>query len=899
MGKNIRNYKAEAILRDGSSILIRALRSDDTDRLHDLFSRMSRRSVYFRFFHTQEWISLDALAHFTDLDFDRHVALAAVVREEDEEIIAGIGRYSVIDGGRGKPTRAETSFAVADRYQRRGMGTLLLEHLARIARARGIEEFEADVVGENNRMMKVFAGSGFGAKRSIEGGIFSISLATRETEELREAQLRREQEAAAQSIRPIFCPASVAVVGASRQEGSIGAALLSNIVRCGYTGKVYPINPKATEINGLTVYPSLAEVPGPVELAIISVPAPIVEQAIRDCAAAGARAVVVISSGFGEASPEGREAEERIRELVRASGMRMVGPNCMGIVNTDPAYSLNATFIPPWPPAGNIGMMSQSGALGYSILERIQSLNIGLSTFVSVGNKADVSGNDLLAYWSEDERTNVIVLYLESFGNPAKFSRIAPEIARRKPIVAVKSGRSAAGTRAASSHSAALASLDVAVDALFEQAGVIRTDTLEQLFDVSLLLSTQPIPRGPNVGVITNAGGPGILLADACEAKGLKLPEFSESTVEQLRSFLPFQAGVTNPVDMIASATPEHYQRAVEIVGKDPKVDSVIVIYIPPQLHPPEEIPLALGRAAGNVPLEKPVLTVFMSYRGAPAVLSRGPRGRIPSYSFPENAALALSAAEKYGRWRNRPAGSVLQLDPFARAAIRAVIDRVLSRSSGSVWLDPHDLATVLSAAGIDLAASEQARVGEALEAGRRMGYPLVVKVQSDQVLHKTDVGGVLLGIENRDQLKAAIETLTERMAAIGVTLENVLLQREVRGGIEALVGVTADPTFGPLLVCGLGGVLVELLRDVSFRLTPVSDIDAAEMIGKLRASKLLDGYRGAPAGDREGLIRIIRQVSALVDIVPEIRELDLNPVKVLAPGRGAVAVDGRMRIAR
>ncbi|MFQ5666164.1 MAG: acetate--CoA ligase family protein, partial [Candidatus Binatia bacterium] len=513
------------------------------------------------------------------------------------------------------------------------------------------------------------------------------------------------------------------------------------------------------------------------------------------------------------------------------------------------------------------------------------------------GNKADVSGNDLLCYWADDARTRVIVLYLESFGNPRKFARIAPDIARHKPIVAVKSGRSAAGTRAASSHSAALASLDVAVDALFEQAGVIRTNTLEELFDVAALLSTQPVPPGTRVGVVTNAGGPGILLADSCEARGLELPELSPRTLAALRTFLPAQAGLANPIDMIASATAEQYTRAIEMVGADPHVDSVVVIYIPPLVSDPDDIARAIARGAGAVPAHKPVLSVFISSKGAPPMLSTGPRGRLPAYSFPENAAMALAAVAQYGRWRGRPRGAPLTLDRFAHSTVRAVVDRVLGDNGVPQWLQPTDLAAVLRAAGISFATVEQARVDEAVAAAQRMGYPLVAKAIAPGVIHKSDVGGVIMGLRDAEAVAVAVDTLETRMRDVGTSLDGVLLQREVSGGIEALVGVTTDPTFGPLVVCGLGGILVELLRDVSFRLTPVSDVDAAEMIDKLRSRKLLDGYRGGAPGDRDALIAVIMRVSALVEIIPELRELDLNPVKVLSPGEGAIVVDGRMRI--
>jgi acetyl coenzyme A synthetase (ADP forming)-like protein len=877
---------------------MRALRADDRELLLELFGSLSQRSVYFRFFRARNWLSAGELELFTNLDFVRRVALAATLRESGRERIIGVGRYTETPESSGEIRCAEVAFVVADGHHGRGVGTLLLEHLTLIARTHGITGFEADVLGENHQMLKVFSDSGFKVKRSLESGVIHVSFSTEATEESAEAQQRRERHAAAQSLRAILNPRSIAIIGASRRPGTIGAALAANLKQCGYTGAIYPINPKAGEIDGLTAYPCIAAVGQPVDMALISVPAPAVEQAVRDCANAGVRGVVVISSGFGEVSSQGREIEKRLRQLARSSGMRMIGPNCMGVLNTDPAVSMNATFVPSWPPAGNIGVLSQSGALGYVILNHIQSLNVGVSTFVSVGNKADVSGNDLLAYWIEDPETKVIVLYLESFGNPRKFARIAPELARTKPVVAIKAGRSTAGKRAASSHSAALASLEVAVDALFEQAGVLRVDTLEELMDVAILLSSQPLPAGPRVGIITNGGGPGILLADACEAHGLTLPELTPETQEQLRPLLPAQANLANPVDMIASATGAQYAAALRLMGADPNIDAVIVIYIPPQLHPPEEVAHAIASAAGEVPPEKPVLTVFMWPKGAPRLLSTGPRGCLPSYGFPENAAIALSAAERYRQWRKRPRGNVLSLEPCARAAIRAVVDRALASADGPAWLGPSDLATILRASGIEFAAAEQVCIGEAPGAAERMGYPLVLKVQSDQVLHKSDVGGVITGLHRREDVVSALETLSQRMQRIGITLERVLLQREIRGGIEALVGVATDPAFGPLVVCGLGGVLVEVLQDVSFRLTPVSDADAEEMLARLRSGRLLDGYRGAAPGDRQALVRVIRQVSALVELVPELRELDLNPVKVLEPGKGAIAVDGRMRIA-
>jgi acetyl coenzyme A synthetase (ADP forming)-like protein len=893
------HYATEALLKDGGSIHIRALRPDDKALLLEHFQRLSATSVYFRFLGAKKRLTDEELTRFTELDFVRNAALVATLRDGQRERIIGVGRYAALADESGRATRAEIAFAVLDEYQGRGIGTLLLEHLAPIARENGITEFEADVLGENNQMLLVFASSGFKVQRSLEAGVFHVSFPTAETEQYLTASLQRELAATAKSVETFLHPRSVAVVGASRRAGTIGAALVRNLKHCGFKGPIYPINPNSGEVDGLRAHASASSVGEPVDLAVVAVPAAEVEAVVRDCARAGAHGVVVISAGFAEVNESGRQAQQRLTELVRASGMRMVGPNCMGLLNTDPAVSLNATFAPNWPPAGNIAMSSQSGALGLAILDYVRLRNLGVSTFVSVGNKADVSSNDLLAYWADDPRTEVIVLYLESFGNPRKFARIAPEVARRKPIVAVKSGRSAAGTRAASSHSAALANLDVAVDALFEQAGVIRTNTLEELFDVVALLSTQPLPSGRRVGVVTNAGGPGILLADACEAHELELPQLSAATLETLRGFLPAQAGYSNPIDMIASASPEQYARTIEAVGNDANVDALVVVYIPPLVTRPEEVAEAIARSAGTVPASKPILTVFITSEGAPAILHGGPRGRLPSYSFPENVALALAHAERYARWRIRARGSTVKLERFGEEIIRAVIDRVLETAEGHVWLEPRDLATILRAAGIEFAAAEQTSVEEAIVVAERLGYPLVAKAIAPTVVHKSDVGGVILGLRSAEEVSAAARTLAERMQAIGARLDGVLLQREVEGGIEALVGVTNDPVFGPLVVCGLGGVLVELLRDVCFRLPPVTDLDATEMIGKLRSAKLLDGYRGLPAGDREALAAVIQRVSALVELIPELRELDLNPVKVLAPGEGAVVVDGRMRIGR
>jgi len=887
-------YAADALLRDGSSIHIRAIRADDKERLQAHFHGLGFDSVRFRFLGAKKELTPAELRYFTELDFSRHVGLVALRRHDEAEEFIGVGRYICAEDDH---RRAEFALAVLDGWQGRGVGTLLMEHLARIAATDGVERFEADILATNRKMFDVVVALGFHVGESSRGGVIHAWFPIEPTPETRRASDERAWHAASEGVRALLHPRSVAVVGASRDPSSIGAALVANLVRHGFRGAIYPVNRRADHVEGLRAYPTLGAIGHPVDLVIVAVPAAGVEAVVEECGRTGARGVVVISAGFAEVSEKGAEVQRRLRDLARECGLRLVGPNCMGVINTDPAVSLDATFAPTFPPAGNVGMLSQSGALGVAVLDYARALDLGVSTFVSVGNKADVSGNDLLAYWKDDPRTEVIALYLESFGNPRRFARLAPEVARRKPIVAVKSGRSAAGTRAASSHSAALACLDVAVDALFEQAGVIRTETLEDLFDVVSLLSTQPVPPGPRVGVVTNAGGPGILLADACAARGLDLPELSPSTMDSLRAFLPATASVKNPVDMIASAHADDYARAIAAVGADPNVDSVVVIFVPPLANSAGGIAEAIARGAGAVPAKKPVLTVFLSSRGAPPALATGPRGRLPSYSFPENAARALAAAERYGGWRARPAGETLRLGARARSAVRAIVDRALAGHDEPFWLDVAEAESLLRACDIAVADTRLAAPDRAPALAESMGFPLVAKAVSAGLLHKSDVGAVVLGLHSAEDVRAAVATLKDRLAAVGRPLDRVLLQREVAAGLEALVGVVTDPTFGPLIVCGLGGVQVELLRDASFRLPPVTDVDAAEMIERLRMKALLDGYRGSPPADRAALTLLLQRVSALVEAVPELRELDLNPVKVRARGEGAVVVDARVRL--
>jgi acetyl coenzyme A synthetase (ADP forming)-like protein len=689
----------------------------------------------------------------------------------------------------------------------------------------------------------------------------------------------------AHTLAPFFEPACVAVVGASRERNKIGSEILHNLVATGFTGVVVPVHPTADTIQGLKAYPRVADIPTPVDLVVIVVPAAQVPAAVDDCLAKQVGAICIISAGFGEVGAEGRAIERDLVRKIRGAGCRLIGPNCMGLLNTDPRFALNATFSPVYPPAGVVAMSTQSGALGLAILDYARQLNIGISSFVSVGNKADVSGNDLLQYWETDPRTAVILLYLESFGNPSKFSHLARRISRSKPIVALKSGRSAAGARAAASHTGALASSDDFVDALFHQAGVIRTDTVTELFDVATLLARQPLPRGRRTAILTNAGGPGILAADACLAHGLVAAELSADTRAQLRAFLPAAAAVNNPVDMLASAAPDHYRRALQLLLADPQVDSVIVIFIPPLITNADEVATAIAEAAAQGP-GKPVAGVFMRSHAAPESLAA-----VPCYAFPEPAAIALARVAAYGEWRERPLGEVPALPDFQAGLARAVVETALQRGGG--WLTAMEANALISAVGIATPRSHLATsVDEAVAAAAQLGFPVAVKAVGAALLHKTEHRALRLNLGSASAVRIAATDLT---TALADRMDGLLVQRMVSGGAEMMIGAINDPIFGHVVVCGSGGVLVDLLADSACRLHPVTDRDAHEMVDALQGVRLLRGFRGAEPADEAAFKDAILRISALVGLCPEIQELDLNPVKVL-PG-GVSAIDVRVRV--
>jgi len=859
----------DVILKDGGTLRLRPPASSDADAVLDFLQRLSERSLYLRFHGIRQvdrafaesvldpdWLETGALAGWLG---DRVVGLANYVRLRD-------------------PSVAEVAFVVADEEQGRGIGTRLLEQLAARAAETGIRRFVAQVMAENQAMLSVFTEAGFDVVRELEHGEVEVSFPIASTESFQTRVEKRDHVGVTASLRPFFEPDSVAVIGASRRRGSIGGELFRNVIEADFAGAAYPVNRGGDPVAGVRAYSSIGEIPDPVDLAVICVPAAQVLDAAAEALQKGIRAICVISSGFAETGAEGRDRQEKLLALVRAHGVRLLGPNCLGIASSKP--KLNATFAPRALPAGRIGFSSQSGALGLALLEQ-GSARLGFSAFVSIGNKADVSSNDLLEWWEDDPETDVVLLYLESFGNPRKFGRISRRVARRKPILALKAGATAAGAKAASSHTAALAGSEAAVEALFRQAGVVRARTLEELVDVAGLLSTQPLPHGRRVGVLTNAGGLGILCADACEGAGLELPDLAERTREALADVLPRESSVANPVDMLGSATGATYELAIPPLLADPRLDALIVLFVPPVVAGASEVAASIRRAVEATPSDKPVLAVVISAGGTPPELLESD---LASFAYPESAARALGLAADRGEWLRRPAGTVPELEGVDPAAARTVVDGALKGSS-ETWLDPASTRELLGAYGIPLVPERTAESADrAVATAADLGFPVVVKTAAAGV-HKTESGGVALDLRDEEQVREAVER-------IGLP---VIVQPYLKGGAELLAGVVQDPVFGPLVAFGPGGVFAELIGDAGFRIAPLTDLDAEELVTGGKAGRLVAGFRGTPAADPVALADLVLRLGRLAEEFPEVSELDLNPV--IAGPDGCLAVDARVRL--
>jgi len=693
-----------------------------------------------------------------------------------------------------------------------------------------------------------------------------------------------------EKLKIAFSPRSVAIIGASRKPGSIGNEFLRNVIDEEFNGPIYPVNPKAEHVRSIKAYASVKDIPGEVDLAVVIVPAPFVCEVVEQCVEKGVGSLLVISGGFREMGPAGEEREKKLKEIVEKNNIRMIGPNCLGIINTNENIKLNATFSKARPRRGRIGFISQSGALGIAILNYANQLGLGLSKFASIGNKTNVSANDLLEMLEHDEDTDLILLYLENFGNPRNFTRITKKLIKKKPIIAVKSGRSSAGARAARSHTGSLAESETATDALFDECGVIRVQSIEELFDTAMALSFQKLPSGNRLAIITNAGGPAIMTADACAGYGVSIAEFTPETLNLLNSQLPEETAKHNPVDLIGDATRERYNVALNAVLKDPNVDAAIVIFVPPIMT--NELDIAQAIIDASKWSEKPILSCFMGARTDSPGYSMLLANRVPTYVFPENAVRALSDMIKYKKYRDRPESDVMRFD-VNKGAVTKIIGE-LGEQGG--MLPMSEVLKVLHAYGIQTPEYKVVKnVEDALDVAAEVGFPVVMKGISAKLVHKTEAKAVVLDIHNNEELITQYRDLIKRMASKDIQLEGVMVQKMCSGGKEGIIGVTYDQHFGHIVMFGMGGIYVEVLKDVSFAIAPVTKAEAQQLITSIKSYPILKGVRGEVTVDMQAAEETIMRVDQLVEDFPMIAEMDLNPIYMMT--KGCIAVDARIRV--
>lgn len=890
-------YETEVVLNDGSVMILRPIKVDDVDRFLAFVSRLGADSQYLWMHHILPQMTPEDAQRFCTVDYINSFVLVGEVLKQNKKEIVAVGRYSRLP----KKTSAVIAIVIEDAWRRKGIGTRLIENLVKAAKDNGIITFEADVSAKNNDVMALLKGYGYHIDRQIEDDAVHVAFPLAPTQQVMRKEEERDRAATIASIRHLVSPKSVALIGASRYPGTIGHLMLRCILQGGYTGTVYPVNPNVSSVMAVKTYQSILDVPDEVEMAVIVVPAKFVCKVADECGQKGVKTLIVISDGFRETGPEGAAREQELRDIAFGHGMRIAGPNCMGILNTDPAVSLNSTFSPVFPPAGNVAFLSQSGAMGLTILEYANNLNLGVSTFVSVGNRVDISPNDLLEYWEQDKATDVILLYLESFGNPRKFAQIARRVSQKKPIVVVKGGSTAAGSKAAASHTGSMATSEISTEVLFNYAGIIHVNTTEELFDVASVLSNQPLPKGRRLAILTNGGGPGIIAADASARQNLLLPTFSDETKAKLKAVIKRDIVINNPLDTTAGATAQEFHDILQVLAQETDVDAVLSIFIPPIVSNREASEEAVRKVAPVFwKQQKPLVACFLGERGSTAKL--GSEGHfVPCYPFPEEAVAALARAMDYAENQRKPVGSVPKFEGIERAKARRLIEHAMTENSQRpFWLSPTETYALLDCYGIRTAPMVEATSADAAaDAAEKMGFPVVVKLVSATITHKTDVGGVVVGVNSKADVKKAFETIKANLTKIGKEkeMQGVMVQKMINGGVETIVGVTLDPSFGPLMMFGAGGIYAELLKDVAIRLPPLTDLDAKEMIKSIKMAKLLEGYRGTPPGDTDAAEDLLLRLSAMVEDIHQISELDFNPVKVMPKGEGCWVVDARIML--
>jgi acyl-CoA synthetase (NDP forming)/GNAT superfamily N-acetyltransferase len=874
--------ETHALLADGSTVQIRSARPEDHQQVLALYETMSVENLRLRFFGASRRSGRLAADRMCAPPAPGHHALIALL----DGRIVGVAEYETGSD----PASAEIALAVADDLHNRGVGTLLLEHMVHAARQAGITTFTADALADNHTMLKVFADLGLHTARRFDAGEIHCTVRLERDEHYLTAVDERGRTADTASLRPLLRPASIAVVGAGTKPGSVGRAVLRNIRRAGFSGPLLAVNPHAETVDHTPCFPSVSCLPEPPELAVLAVPARGVPEVAEQCGKSGVRALVVLTSGLDA------EQAAALLATVRRYGMRLVGPNCLGIANTEEAVRLDATFAAHRPLPGTAGVAVQSGGVGIALLGGLTRLGIGVSSFVSLGDKYDVSGNDLLQWWEADGTTDLALLHLESFGNPRAFSRTARRVARRMPVLTVDAGRSDAGRRAAASHTAAAATPTMTRQALFTQAGVIATRTIGELLDTAALLHSQPLPPGSRVAVVSNAGGAGVLAADACAEAGLTVPELPSELITELLELLPAGASAANPVDATAAAGGEALRACVDRLAVHGAVDAVLVALVPTALSAAtgdDPLRALTGPATGRRP--RPVVAVLLDQAESVRLLRSG-TGALPAYADPQAAARALAHAAERSRWLARPPGTVPELPDVSTAEARALVDGFLAEHPEGGWLDPRTCAKLLDHYGIPQlpwawAEDEQA----AVDAAARLAGPdgrVVLKAYWPGLLHKTDQGAVLLDLDGEKQVRAAHRDLVARF---GEVMTGVLVQPMATRGTELVAGVVQDEVFGPLVLFGLGGTATELLADHAARLAPLTDRDVHDLITAPRCAPLLFGYRGGGPVDLEGLEQLLLRLSRLACDLPQLAEADLNPV--VARPDAITALDVRIRV--
>ncbi|MGO4257340.1 bifunctional acetate--CoA ligase family protein/GNAT family N-acetyltransferase [Marmoricola sp. RAF53] len=862
------HWEADVVLRDGRTAHMRPIVPEDAEALVEFYEQVSDQSKYFRFFAPMPTLSERDVRRFTQVDHHARVAFVLTVAEK----ILAVASYELLPSG-----EAEVAFLVQDAHQGRGIGQLLLEHLAQAARERGVHRFTAEVLPDNQRMLQVFYEQGYQVAGGWDEGVMHLEFDIDPTDTAIGVMSAREHRAEAASIEAFLSARSVAVIGASRRSDTIGAALVRNLVLGDYAGRVYVVNPTADAVAGMPAYARVGDIPGDVDVAIVAVPADAVQDVVLDCAAKGVHGLIVISSGFAETGEDGRLRQRRLVGLARSYGLRLIGPNALGVINTASSISLNASLSPIMPPRGRAGFFCQSGALGSAILEKVQGRGLGLSTFVSAGNRADVSGNDLLQYWEEDDATEVVLLYLESIGNPRKFSRIARRVSRNKPVIAVRSGRTTQGVPMG--HVVrSIEAPQAAVDAMFKQAGVIQVDTLDEMFDVAQLLAHQPLPRGSRVAVVGNSDALGLLAADAAAASGLE---------------------VTRSVALGVEAGAEDFEDALDEVIDDADVDAVVAIYIPPLNAGGADVANALAAVAEQS--DKPMVSTFLGREGVPELLrvpdlagNTAGRGSVPSYPAVEQAVRALARVVEYAAWRDRLAGDdEVPADIDHDAAARMLTQLLIEHPEGRD-LSFEEIQELLGHYGVVLWDRFPVEDAEAaVRAGAALGWDVVLKATAEPLRQRPDLAHVWRNISDADEMRHAFDSLT-RIVPPGL-VPGFVVQKTAPPGVPVRIDGFEDPLFGPAVSFSVSGAITELVGDKAYRIPPISGADAAEAVRSIKAAPLLFGHRGSDVVDVEAVEELFRRVAYLKNDLQQVSSIDLSLVH--ATPEGVLVLDAAVRV--